>query len=153
MNVKIVKKPAFSFYGIKRNFSTVGGENFREIPMFWEEVMRDESFQEMIIHAKGDCVGACMPMNSETTFDYIIGAIGDFRSEKYEQHSVPEGRWAVLEIVGKLSETIGPGWQYMMNEWLPESGETHDVRPEFEIYPGGDPDGPDYRMEIWIPIK
>lgn len=43
--------------------------------------------------------------------------------------------------------------QRIYGEWFPSSGWEHAPAPEFEIYPPGDVQAPDYRSEIWIPLQ
>lgn len=155
MDVKIVTKPAFSFYGLKRNFSTIDGANFKEIPIFWQESMKDGSYDTMISHSKTDsCLGVCMPMDPdvETEFDYFIGAFTDDIVEGYEKVDVIEHEWAVFELRGPIQETIQPTWKRIFSEWFPQTGFTHADLPELEVYLDGDVNADNYYMEIWIPI-
>lgn len=36
---------------------------------------------------------------------------------------------------------------------MPATGYQHDCAPEIEVYPKGDMYSPDYKCEIWIPVK
>lgn len=156
MDVKIITKPGFSFYGLKKNFTTVDGANFREIPVFWQDSMADGSFNNMIKHSTDDsCLGVCMPMNPEvdTDFDYYIGAFSNTKVDGYDFIEVPEQEWAVFELNGPMKETIQPTWKRIFQEWFPQTGFKHADLPEFEVYMGGDVDAADYYMEIWIPIN
>jgi len=99
MNYKIEKKDGFTFYGIAREFSTENGENFEKIPKFWDEVMGNGTYEDMIRHSKNEqCIGACMPLDSDTgtKFDYVIGAFSDRPIDGYDVYEVPATEWAVF---------------------------------------------------------
>lgn len=155
MDVKIMTKPAFSFYGIKKSFSTIDGANFKEIPLFWQTSMTDGSYDKMISHNKSDsCLGVCMPMQPDidTNFDYIIGAFTESAVEGYDKIDVEEHEWAIFELRGPIQKTIQPTWKRIFSEWFPQTGFKHADLPELEVYMDGDVNGDNYYMEIWIPI-
>lgn len=156
MNYKLVDKAEFSFYGVKREFSTIDGANFKEIPLFWQEVMEDGSFSKLMEKSKGSqCLGVCMPMNPEkdVVFDYVIGAFSDEPVEGYDFQRVKAHEWAVFELKGPMSETLQPAWKRIFSEWFPQTGYQHADLPELEVYFEGDVNAKDYYMEIWIPIN
>lgn len=139
-----------------RNFSTVDGANFKEIPLWWQETMTDGTYNKMISHApKDECLGVCMPMDPEkdTDFDYVIGAFSDDKIEGFDNYQVPAAEWAVFELRGPMHETIQPAWKRIFSEWFPQTGYEHAELPELEVYMEGDINAADYYMEIWIPIK
>lgn len=155
MDYRFETKEAFSFYGLSKNFSTVDGANFREIPVWWQEVMKDGSFDKMITAKENDSsLGVCMPMNPDvdTDFDYVIGAFADEKVDGYDLYTVPEHEWAIFELRGPMHETIQPTWKRIFSEWFPQTGYKHANLPELEVYLGGDINANDYYMEIWIPI-
>jgi AraC family transcriptional regulator len=39
------------------------------------------------------------------------------------------------------------------SEWLPATGYQIAEAPELEVYPVGDVSAPDYKCEVWIPVK
>nr|MDA3846838.1 effector binding domain-containing protein [Vallitaleaceae bacterium] len=119
MNNKIQKKDGFTFYGITRNFNTEHGDNFKLIPKFWDEVMGNGDYQDMIKHSDNkQCIGVCMPMDSETgtKFDYIIGAFTDKPISGYTSHDVPEAEWAVFEVYYEGDITSE---DYLTEIWIP----------------------------------
>ncbi len=155
MKYRIETKPGFKFYGLTKRFSTVDGANFKEIPVFWQDVMQDGSFGKMMEKVGDDkCVGACMPMDpdKETEFDYVIGAFSEDTVDDYDNYEVEGHEWAVFELNGPISETIQPTWKRIFSEWFPQTGYKHANLPELEVYMGGDVNAKDYYMEIWIPI-
>lgn len=155
MKYRLEKKPEFSFYGIAREFSTIDGANFKEIPLFWQETMQNGSFQTMISNAKdGNCLGVCMPMDmqKDTSFDYVIGGFSDQVVDSYSNYTVKEHEWAVFELEGPIHQVLQPTWKRIFSEWFPQTGFQHAELPELEVYFEGDVNAADYYMEIWIPI-
>lgn len=156
MKYRIEKKEAFGFYGLEKSFSTLDGANFRDIPAFWNSVMQDGSYKEMIEKASTpSCLGICMPMKNdqETEFDYIIGAFTDKEVKGYTYHQVPAVEWAVFEARGPLPDVLQDVWKRIFSEWFPATGYKHLDLPELEVYYEGDITSEDYLTEVWIPIK
>lgn len=155
MEYRIEKKEAFKFYGMKRRFTTVDGENFLKIPKFWDEVLQNGTFMEMLEGAEGPySLGVCMPMKPEvdTEFDYVIGAFGESQVDAYETYEVPASEWAVFPVVGPIHPTLQDAWKRIYSEWFPTTNYQHAHLPEVEVYSDGDPQSQDYLTEIWIPI-
>jgi len=69
------------------------------------------------------------------------------------QYSLTGGKFAVFLHKGPASD-YAKSMQYIVGEWLPNSGSELDQRKHFEILPQGyDPVDPDAKEEIWIPIR
>jgi len=156
MDYKIDKKSALSFYGLSRKFSTVDGANFREIPLFWQSVMTDGSFDTMIKTATSpNSLGVCMPMDpvNGVEFDYVIGLFGDAPVDGYAFHTVPEAEWAIFDVKGPVNPNLQEAWKRIYSEWFPQTGFKHAILPEFEVYSDDDPDSEDNLTQIWIPIE
>ncbi len=66
---------------------------------------------------------------------------------------IDEAEYAVIELVGPVPECIHEGWKYAMEVFLPEQGYIHSGKPDLEAYSEGDIYSPDYKMELWIPVK
>jgi AraC family transcriptional regulator len=66
---------------------------------------------------------------------------------------IPEGEYAVFPYVGKASKAFET-YQYIYEEWIPNSAYKLDDRPHFAImganYKG---EADDSEEEIWIPVK
>ncbi|GAA4834377.1 hypothetical protein GCM10023331_19530 [Algivirga pacifica] len=70
-----------------------------------------------------------------------------------ETYTISEGRYAIFQYKGMSSDNRI--FEYIYNEWLPESGyELDNLRPHFEVlgekYKNNDPESEE---EIWIPIR
>jgi len=66
---------------------------------------------------------------------------------------IPAASWAVFPCVGPMPDSIQNLWKRIYSEWLPTSG--YELVPgyDLEMYSQGDVDSPDYKSEIWLPVK
>ncbi|WP_373844779.1 effector binding domain-containing protein [Clostridium sp.] len=155
MNYKIVDKGSFKVIGKQRRITMVDGENFKQVPEFWYDCMKDGSHQWICSRAgKLGVLGICKDFGKDE-FNYMIGVeeIKDTLPKGYISASIPAATWAVFESVGALPEAIQDLTRRIFTEWLPSTGYQHDCAPELEVYPVGDTSSANYRCEIWIPIK
>ena len=155
MNYRIVEKEAFSVYGTKHHLSSRNGQNFKIIPGFWTESMKDGTFETLLEHGgKLGVMGVCNDFDNDT-FDYWIAAeyTGGEIPHGMEKLDVPALRWAVFEAVGPLPEALQDVTKRIFSEWFPASGYEHDDGPEFEIYSPGEGNRPDYKSWVWIPVR
>jgi AraC family transcriptional regulator len=155
MNYKIVDKRSFTVVGKQRRITMVDGENFKQVPKFWDDCMKDGSYQWISSKAgKLGVLGICKDFGKDE-FNYMIGVeeIKDTLPKRYISATIPAATWAVFESVGALPEAIQDLTRRIFTEWLPSAGYQHDCAPELEVYPEGDFYSTDYKCEIWIPIK
>jgi AraC family transcriptional regulator len=59
----------------------------------------------------------------------------------------------VFEVHGPMPDAIQEVWKQIFSEWFPSSHYEHAGTPDLEVYSDGNPTGPDYYSEIWIPLK
>jgi len=155
MNYKIVDKGSFKVVGKQRRITMADGENFKQVPEFWYDCMKDGSHQWICSKAgKLGVLGICKDFGKDE-FNYMIGVeeIKDTLPKGYISASIPAATWVVFESVGALPEAIQDLTRRIFTEWLPSTGYQHDCAPELEVYPVGDTSSTNYRCEIWIPIK
>ncbi|GAA0077349.1 AraC family transcriptional regulator [Clostridium sp. CTA-5] len=155
MNYKIVKKESFKVVGKQKKITMVDGENFKQVPEFWEDCMKDGSYQWICSKVgKLGVLGICKDF-AKDEFNYMIGVeeIKDKLPKGYVSAIIPAATWAVFESVGALPEAIQDLNRRIFTEWLPSTGYQHACAPEIEVYPEGDMYSSDYRCEIWIPVK
>jgi AraC family transcriptional regulator len=73
--------------------------------------------------------------------------------ENMEMLEIPEGDYAVFNYKGPANAAL-PFFQYIFQDWIPESEYSVDNRPHFalmgEKYRGNNPDSEE---EIWVPVK
>ena len=73
--------------------------------------------------------------------------------EGFETLTIESGLYAVFEHAGNASTALS-ALEYIMKQWLPNSGYTYDQRAQFEIMPEGyNPNDLHAKEEFWIPIK
>ena len=75
-------------------------------------------------------------------------------SGTYMKTVIPGGTYASGHFKGAASQ-LGPAWESMLREWLPDSGMQLDARPFFEYYPTDaafDPQTGIFECEICIPV-
>lgn len=65
MNYKIVEKEGFAVVGKKTEITTANGENFKQVPEFWERCMKDGSSEWMCSKAgKLGVMGVCTDLHN-----------------------------------------------------------------------------------------
>lgn len=143
MNYKIVQREAFEVYGIERIFDTKEGENLKEIPKFWSEIMENGEYNKLMNSANYPSTlnAVCGYENIEgSTFPYMICCIKTPLSDTndYKIINVPSATWAIftnevhdMEQTSKaVQELIGR----VYTEWLPTSNYKIIEGFEFEMY-------------------
>jgi AraC family transcriptional regulator len=157
MNYKIIEKESFNVVGRQRKISMAGGENFKQVPAFWHDCMADGSY-EWISSEAGELGVSCISKDFDKHKDEFIYMIGirEFKGtlpQGYSATEIPAMTWAVFESVGALPEATHSLLRRIFTEWMPATGYQHACAPEMEVYPKGDLYSPDYKCEIWIPVK
>lgn len=157
MDYKIEKKKGFKVIGKQKKVNMNGGENFKVVPMFWDELMKDGSLEFLGSKAgKMGVLGVCKDFDMiKNEFNYMI-AVEDAMEDLpkwYIKATIPDATWAIFESIGPLPESIQTLTKRIFTEWLPSSGYQHACAPELEVYYSGDTKSEDYRCEVWIPIN
>ncbi len=165
MNYRTVTKPAFKVIGYELKTSTNNGENFQQIPAFWQNYLKNSWSQNIPnrIHKDSSIeLGICHRHNMESgEFSYIIG----MEAESLE--GIPEGlvgheflgaEYAVFTTpkvpMEQFSPSIQSTWKAVFEEWFPHSDYEHAGTPEFELYDERcHPDKSLVQMDIYVPIK
>lgn len=75
MNYKIIDKGSFIVVGKQRRITMVDGENFKQVPEFWNDCMNDGSYEWISSKAgKLGVLGVCMDFDKyKDEFIYMIG--------------------------------------------------------------------------------
>lgn len=156
MDYKIVEREAFQVVGKATTISTKDGVNFKQVPEFWQEYIRDKTGERLASYGKtGNCLGICMDMDmKQEQFVYMIAVESEQVSESPEfvTRTIPASTWAVFNSIGPLPEAIQKVWDRIWQEFFPATGYEHAGTAELEVYPPGDATAADYRSEVWIPI-
>lgn len=159
MNYRIEEREGFQVAGVKKTFSVQNEENFIGIPVFWQEINKEGTGEDLIKLNNGEIkglLGVCADFCEEDnqSFDYWIAvAHQGNETTSYQTLAIPASRWVVFEVRGAMPDAIQAVWKQIHSEWFPSNPYEHAGTPDFELYLEGDPSSPDYLSEIWIPIK
>ena len=93
-------------------------------------------------------------MEEKGELDHYIGvATSSNETLDFDVLSIEPGTWAVFESIGPFPETLQNVWGRIYSEWFPSSGYEVTLGPEILWNESPDTDNPNYRSEIWIPVK
>jgi len=164
MDYRIIEKPAFEAVAKGRKFSAADGQNFMEIPKFWENFCKHDDGEKALMKMTGgkpgpgtgaDLLGLCVSIDPTLPeFTYAIGAEKSAGTlpAGFEIIQVPAATWAVFESIGPMPDAIQTVTKQIFSEWFPSTGYEHAAAPELEVYLPGDPNSADYHCQVWIPI-
>ncbi|MBW7572015.1 AraC family transcriptional regulator [Caproiciproducens faecalis] len=161
---KFVTLPAIKLAGFALKTTSVGGENSKAIPAFWNDYMSDGRMEKL--HSENfvkqhDEYGACFPENPETgEFQYVIGVEpkeGAVIPQNYYICELPCATYAVFSTppcdAATFVSAIQGVWQYIFNEWFPKSGyEYAPTCADFERYDDRCMSESGKVCDIYIPI-
>lgn len=156
MNYKMVHKDTLQFSGYSIDVTTKDGQNFKDIPAFWQDVMKDNRFKGLLENCgEMGVLGICYDWNKDVTgFKYMIGInTSDYKKKGMVDIEFGPEDYAAFECAGKLPESVQKTTHHIYNEWFPSSNYEHTAGPELEIYPPGDTTSEDYVCYYWVPIK
>lgn len=160
MEYKIIKKEAFKVIE-KRTVQTVSEDkNLQTIPKLWDDYHKDGTVKRLLelTPDKEFIFGICYnkPDSGEATFDYSIAVLADENTkvpEGFAVSEIPARTWAVFECKGAMPDAIQRLWHRIATEFFPSSPYEPTYELDIEAYTDGDMTAPDYRCEIWVPIK
>jgi AraC family transcriptional regulator len=160
MDYRIIEKEAFYIAGLhKRVPLQYHGVN-PEIASMWASLTMED-----IVELKGlsnmepaGLVSASLNFSEGRAdggeLDHYIGvAVDEPPAGKWQTLAVPAGTWAVFTAVGPFPETLQKVWGSIYAEWFPMSGYEAAPGPEMLWNESKDTSKPDYKSEIWIPVK
>lgn len=160
MNYRMVEKGDFYIVGLKKRITLqFTGVN----PQI--EALAKELTPAMIIELKGLCdmepkgiLSVSANFHERTAegaaLDQYIGvAASRPGSTGYDILPVKAAAWAVFKVVGPFPDAIQATWAKIYAEWLPASGYELTGGPELLWNETPDTSKPDYKSEIWIPVR
>jgi AraC family transcriptional regulator len=150
IDYSIVKKDAFEVVVTSRNFLS---ENCGvEIPLYWQEYRQAGLLKKVcgefgirLFHEAG-----CKE------FEYCIGCRTQCAAQitdLFKKITIPSYTWAVFQCIGPMPEAIQKMWGRIYTEWLPHAKYEFLGTCDIECYTDGDIHSPEYRSEIWIPVR
>lgn len=165
MKYRIVEKEAFEFVGVSFRTTQADNENMKSIPKFWGTCSEKGIVGALASHAGPlGMVGVChdyRPSDNSFAYGVVIERPSCATEElpaECEPIRVPAATYAVFESIGPMPDAIQETWRGIYSEWFPASAYEHAGTPDFESYPEQarpdiDDSSPEYRTEVWIPIK
>jgi len=84
---------------------------------------------------------------------YIGVATTTERSDRFDVLPVAASLWAVFEVIGPFPQALQDTWANIYAQWFPSSGYELTGGPEMLWNESPDTSKPNYRSEIWIPVR
>ena len=160
MKYTIKERPGFAVVGRQTSVSTRDGNQFQEIPEFWQQVMEDGSFEQLAeAMSELGVMGVTLDYDEEAeSIDYLIAIEKPAKDNVFTdladlvEAEIPASSWAVFSEKGPVSR-IASLYQRIYSEWFPTTNYEHAGTPELEIYHVDHNTGEISSFEIWIPIR
>jgi AraC family transcriptional regulator len=158
MDYRIIEKPAFPVAIMVRQFTSVNGDNFKDIPEWWQEFMASPDCSALTALSGGKpgavtggvMLGVCYGGAETGEFYYGIAVeLPQGASPgKFEKMKIPATTWAVFDCsLANLQDVT----KRVFGEWYMSTGYEHPGSPDLEVYlPEGS--GQDMKCEIWAPV-
>ncbi|NLT57281.1 MAG: hypothetical protein GXX79_22505 [Actinomycetales bacterium] len=162
---------AFSVVGSR---TWIPGQDSEPFFRFWEECRQDgtlDRLEQIRGPSPGPVTGGVLLGVSRVErrprvrrFFYYIGVevapeSGDHEVQGthgagLERFVVPAASWAVFGERGRMPDVLVECEMYAFEEWLPESGLSHAMAPELEVYlpTGPEPEEAGIPVEFWLPV-
>lgn len=156
---RIKEKGSFTIVGKQMKASVNMKENFKLIPMFWEECEKIGLCKKLSdLQGSLGILGVCFEINYEREILTYLSAVekpaGKFENEfDLVERIIPISTWAIFETTGKMPESIHNLWQRIFLEWFPATGYGYAKKPDLEVYYLKDLKSSDCKAEIWISIE
>lgn len=161
MNYRIVEKEAFSIVGIKKRVPIVFKGVNPGIAEMWK------SLNEEIIHQLKELsnIDPRGIISASTNFsegrmeekgelDHYIGVATTKECPvNLTKLDVATSTWAVFEAVGPFPSALQNVWGRIYSEWFPSSNYEQSEGPEILWNESKDVSSPNFKSEIWIPVK
>ncbi len=160
MQYRIVKKDAFTIVGLKKRITVVfEGVNPQMAGLFQQ--LTPDKIRELKALCDTEPRGiVCVSANfSDRTqegseLDQYVGVATTLQApQNWETLRVAATTWAVFTAVGEFPKALQQMWADIYAQWLPCSGYELVNGPEILWNESPDTSKPDYKSEIWVPIK
>jgi AraC family transcriptional regulator len=161
MNYRIVEKESFKLVGFKKRVPIIFEGVNPEIAKM-AELLSSEAIKQLKAISDVEPTGIISAstnfsegrMEEKGELDHYIGvATSSNETLDFDVLSIEPGTWAVFESIGPFPETLQNVWGRIYSEWFPSSGYEVTLGPEILWNESPDTDNPNYRSEIWIPVK
>jgi len=161
MVYRIVQKEAFRIVGISKTVPLVFLGPNPDIDAMWRTLAPESiAYWKSLSDTKPAGIISASTnfsegrMSGTGTLDHYIGVATTRRpSGDAASLEVDAGAWAVFEAVGDFPKNLQTIWGRIYSEWFPQSDYELREGPELLWNEGPDTSIPDFRSEIWIPVK
>lgn len=161
LKYRLIEKESFNIVGFKKRvpiiFEGVNPEIAKMYELLTPEVIKQlKSISD--IEPRG-IISASINfsedrMEEEGELDHYIGvATSSDVTFGFDILKVNACTWAIFEAIGSFPEALQNVWGRIYSEWLPSSGYEVIEGPEILWNESPDTSDPNYRSEIWIPVK
>ena len=158
MDYRIIEKPAFPIAMTARRFTSIDGQNLKDIPAWWTGFLASPDCIEMTALCGnkpgaitgGVMLGVCYGEADTGEFSYGIAVeLAEGTSPgRFEKMEIPPTTWAVF---GCTLANLQDVTKRIFREWYMSTGYEHPGSPDLEVYlPEGS--GQDMKCEIWSPV-
>ena len=141
MDYKILIKPAFSIAMTSRKFTSINGQNFKDIPAWWSEFLSSPDCAAMTalsgnspgVMTGGVMLGVCYGTEDEGEFSYGIAVElpEGISPGKFEKMEILATTWAVFDCtLANLQDVT----KHIFGEWYASTGYEHPGTPDLEVY-------------------
>ena len=138
IDVKIVEKDGFDVLGYELRTTTKDDKNLLDIPEFWYKLMDEDKMDEIPNRADPDIYfGICADCGPEGSFSYIVAQEVDMISkipDGMRALALKDSKYAIFPTKDKTPEIINKTFDYIFEEWLPNSKYNRDFGEDFELY-------------------
>lgn len=161
LQYRIVEKKRFKIVGIGKRVKIMFAGVNPEIAQMWESLDMDmiRELKELSDQEPSGLIQASVNfdegrMEEKGGLDHYIGVATVRECPAYfTELEVEASTWAVFTNSGPFPETLQTTWGRIYSEWLPTAS--------YEVVPGPeilwtelrDTNAPDFKSEIWIPVK
>ena len=159
MDYRIEDKAAFDILARVETHCIDGEHQRNTIPDFWSRARADGTIDALLAHSTEDHIyGVCFGNGyaESSSFEYGIAArcaADAVAPEGFCRRSIPTRSWAVFSCTGPMPCAIQHLWHEICAEFFPSSAYEPTCEMDIEVYSPGDMTAPDYRCEVWVPVK
>lgn len=156
MSYHIEKKKSFRIVGIRTPLVEDAEENMHNVPVFWEQAIRENSISEIFELSNGNPEGilGVSIYNTPQDIHYYIATASDKPAPQgMVEYVIPEAMWVVFENDGLFKEDVQSVFRRFLTEFLPFSGYEYAELPDVEVYTICQGLPIKGHSEVWIAIK
>ncbi|MDF2655875.1 MAG: AraC family transcriptional regulator [Bacillota bacterium] len=160
MDYRIVEKDRFQIVGLRKRVSLKYHGVNPEIAEMWSSLTMDDvtELKGLSNTVPGGFISATLNFTGGreegTEIDHVIGvAVEGQDAGRWQVLEVPATSWAVFTVIGKFPDALQDTWARIFSEWFAVSGYELNEGPELLWNEHKDTSLPDYKSEIWIPVR